>query len=129
MADIIINTTSLNAYHSLMEMAKVFNRNEEEADYIWSALIANSDFMYEFVYYLEHGCLYDKLKIQGHSLTDIYVYHIGHYNLFISDIGKNNAACNKNAIVYDTFLTMAKLILNPSDTLAMLEKDLGQDKY
>ena len=127
MSDIIINTTNLKTYESIMEMSKMYGQTPEDANLLWNQLLTNDAFMYEFIYYLEHGSLCDKLRVHNFTLSDIYVYQIGHYNLFISDIGKNYASCNKNAIVFDTFITMAKLIADIDLILDKLTRSLGND--
>lgn len=127
MTDIIINTTNIKVYEAIFELAKVYNRSDDEAQLLWEELLNSDEFMYEFVYYLEHGELNDKMQKYGFALSDIYVYQIGHYNLFISDIGKNYASCNKDAIVFDTFITMARLIKEPDSIIEKLSADLGND--
>lgn len=128
MSDIIIKTTNLKAYDALFTMANMYGKSEDYAEYLWAAMLNNEELMKEYIYYLEHGNLLDNMKVCGYTLTDLYVFQIGSYNLFVSDIGKNNSECNKDLIIMDTFMLMAKLINNPDEVINKMNEGRGMDK-
>lgn len=128
MSDIIINTTNLKAYEALFVMAAQFGKDKSYPEYLWNAMLDNEELMQEFIYYIEHGAILDKMKIHGYALTDLYVHQIVSYNLFVSDVGKNNSDCNKDLILMDTFTMMAKLIDNPDAVIKQLNEGRGMDK-
>lgn len=128
MSDIIIKTTSLKAYDALFTMAENYGKSKEYPEYLWNALLNNEELMSEFIYYLEHGTLQDKMRVSGYALTDLYVFEIGSFNLFVNDVGKNNADCNKDLIIMDTFTLMARLIDYPEEIIKRLNEGRGMDK-
>lgn len=128
MSDIIINTTAIKSFAALNELSEMLDIGDTERDYLWDALGQNEDFMYEFVYYLEHGTIKDNIRVEGYSLTDLYVDRLQHFNLYVADIGKNSGECDKDRIVLETFIIMAGLIKEPESTLEKLTKEKGMDK-
>lgn len=128
MSDIIIKTTNLKVYDAVFTMAEAYGKEKEYAEYLWNKLLSSQELMDEFIYYLEHGALLDKMKVEGYTLTDIYVYQITNYNLFISDIGKNSKSCNKDFVVMDTFYLMGKMLDEPEDVISRMNEGKGMDK-
>ena len=43
------------------------------------------------------------------------------------DIGKNYQDCNKDALVLECFMMMAKMIKDPAPYISKLQKGLGMD--
>lgn len=128
MSDIIINTTSLKAFDALSTMSQLYGKEEGYADRLWQCMLDNNELMEEFIYYLEHGMILDKMKVSGYSLTDLYVFEIENFNLLITNLGKNSNDCNKDLMVLNTFYRMSELIENPEAMIRKLNEGRGMDK-
>ena len=79
------------------------------------------------VYYLEHRTFMDKLKIEGYSLSDLYVSQMDKYNL-VREIGKNPRSCNKERMVMRAFRTMLDMQENPAEYVKRLKEGRGEDR-
>lgn len=128
MANIILCTGKLKVYEDLKYLCNFTGKDEEFLSLLWEGLSSNEELYEEFAYYLDHHSIKDEITIEGYSLTDLYVYMIENYNL-LNDTGKNTAACNKEAIVLESFMGMVKLIKNPSEYIKKLEEGRGMDKF
>ena len=126
MNNIIINTTNINTYETLISLANATGKSLDTANELWDTMVLNSELLGEFIYYIEHGTINDKLKVNGIGLSDLYVSQLKRYNLFVSDLGKNTSGCNKAAIMFDTFVAMGDLIKNPGK---YKENDFGMDMF
>lgn len=128
MSNIILDSRKLMVYEDLKYLADFTGKGQAFADSLWEQLLNKPALYDEFLYYIDHHCINDKLCVEGYSLTDLYVHMLGHYNL-INDTGKNTARCNKEAMVLESFFGMAKLMDNPKDFIKRLEEGRGMDKF
>jgi len=127
MANIILDSRKLMVYEDLKYLCDFSSKSSDFADSLWGELQSKPELYDEFVYYLDHHSLKDKLSVKGYSLTDLYVYNIGKYNL-LNDFGKNTAICNKEGMVLNCFWGMARLMDNPDEIIKKLEAGEGMDK-
>lgn len=114
-------------YEDLKYLCDFTGKSADFLDYLWLQMQKKPDLYEEFLYYIDNHTLNDKIKVSGYSLTDIYVYMLGQSNLR-NDTGKNTQACNKEAMVLDCFMGMAKLMDNPDEIIKKLERGEGMDK-
>lgn len=127
MAQIILGTEKLRAYRGLSMLCEYAGRSGEWCNELWLAILTDYELYEEFLYYLEHHCFADRMKIAGYSLTDLYVWQMGQDNLF-RDTGKNTADCNKEKMVLQAFWTMAQMRKEPSRYERKLTEGPGMDK-
>ena len=128
MSDIIISTEHIKVFENLNYLCSVTEKSSDFARALWDGLIINEELYEEFIFYLENRYLKDQIKIEGHSLTDIYVYTLERYNL-LSDSGRNMSSCSKDALILDTFMGMLMLKKDPSAYLKMIDDEKGMDKF
>ena len=81
--------------------------------------------MADFMYYLDHHSFCNRTVCHGYSLTDLYFYKIRRYDVK-RDAGKNNADCNKEALVLETFMMMADMKRDPDKYINKLKDAMGQ---
>ena len=127
MGNIILDSSMIKVYACLEELCEKCGKNEEYKTFLWAGLLANNPLMDEFIYYLENRTIKDDIKVHGYSLTDMYVYCLGRYNLYSGDLGKNTASCDKEAMILDTFMCMHKLIADPDNFIRILNEGRGMD--
>lgn len=113
-------------FEDLKYLCEFTGKPEGFLDRLWEKLLTNSALYEEFLFYIDNHCLNDKITVEGYSLSDLYVYMLGHNNL-INDTGKDTAAHNKESMVLDCFMGMAKLIENPAEFVMRLEEGEGMD--
>ena len=94
MNTIIYDARRVKALGRLQELAAYTGREEAFVESLWKELVADGDFMKEFVYYLDNHTFLDELKCEGYGLTDLYVWMLERYNL-MQDYGKNGPDCDK----------------------------------
>lgn len=126
MNTIIYDARRIRAYERIQELGRYTGRDAEFIEKLWKALVSDGALMKEFVYYLDNHTLLDELKCRGYGLTDLYVWLLERYNL-MQDYGKNTAACNKEAMVLDTFWMMAQMQKDPDTYIKRLNGGLGMD--
>jgi len=127
MANIILDSRKIMVYEDLKYLSEFCGKNSAFADELWSGMLENEELYQEFMYYLDNHSLKDEMRVEGYTLTDIYVNSLWSYNLF-ADTGKNTAACSKDSMVLDTFMGMLKLIRNPEEYKKNLHTGKGMDK-
>lgn len=126
-SQILFDQSRLKAYDGLMRLCSFAGKTEEWQQELWEALLPDRRLYDAFVYYLEHHALPDFPKCSGYSLTDCYVWQIGQDNLR-QDTGKNTAACNKEAMVLNSFRMMADMQRNPEDYVKKMSDWKGMDQ-
>lgn len=127
MSHIIYDTGTIRVYDGLVRLCEYAGITQEWCDALWREMLEDGQLYEEFVYYMEHHIPGDMIKIQGYSLTDLYVWQIEQYNLR-GDSGKNTACCNKEEMMLRAFDMLAKMKKNPDDYLGKLDKGAGMDK-
>lgn len=127
MNTIIYDARRIKAYERMQELGEYTGKDKEFIEKLWKALILDGDLMREFVYYLDNHTLSDELKCRGYGLTDLYVWLLERHNL-MQDYGKNGAACNKEALVLDTFWMMVEMQKDPDTYVKRLNGGLGMDR-
>ena len=113
------------AYERLEQLCAYTGKDETYLSALWMELIPDADLMTDFMYYLDHHSFCNKTVCRGYSLTDLYFYKIRRYDVK-RDAGKNNADCNKEALVLDTFMMMADMKKDPDKYINKLNDAMGQ---
>lgn len=127
MSQIILGLEKIKAYEGLKMLCGYADKSEQWCDGLWMDMLTDPELYGEFVYYLENHSLADKMKIEGYSLTDFYVWQMERYNL-ANDSGKNTDICNKEEMVLQSFKTMAEMKKNPEYYKRKLTEGSGMDK-
>ena len=126
-AMIILDARRMKAYEYLGELGKFAGKDEDFLDELWGEFLMNEELMFAFMHYLDEHSLSDNIKCEGYGLTDLYFYNMRRFEMK-QDIGKNYADCDKEALVLDTFLLMARMIKAPEDYVRRLESGPGMDR-
>lgn len=129
MGGIIYDARRIKAYEYLQELGKLTGKSQDFIDELWRMILQNGDLMEEYMYYIDHHTFLDEIKIEGYGMSDIYMWLIRRFNLMI-DYGKNEADCNKEALVLDTFWHMGQMKVYPVEYRKRLEDgfDQGMDQ-
>ena len=125
MSHIILDSRRLKAYEDLKYLGEYTGKDESFITNLWDNMLLDPQLFEEFLYFIDNQTLLDKYKFQGYSLTDLYFYVLERYNL-MTDIGKNDSSCQKEALVLDTFDAMIKLKKDPDK---FISKMLGHNGY
>lgn len=112
MNGILYDARKLKVYEDLQYLGELTGKSETYINRLWEGLLLDAELLKEFMYYLDNHYLLDEMKVQGYSLTDLYVWQITKFNMK-QDLGKNTDTCNKEAMVLDTFYGMLELKENP----------------
>lgn len=128
MGSIIYDARRIKAYSRLQELGEYAEKSSDYIDSLWQGLLQDDMLMKEFMYYLDNHSLLDEIRCEGYGLTDLYVWHIGLYNLY-REIGKNPEECNKEGVVLDSFMTMIEMKKNPEEYVRRLSTDPGMDRF
>lgn len=126
-AAILFDQRKLKVYDGLVRLCEYVGYSETWSDELWSELLADAQLYHAFVYYLEHHELTEFPKCEGYSLTDCYVWQIERDNLR-KDTGKNTAGCNKEDMVLQAFMTMAKMKRAPEEYIRKFRDGKGMDQ-
>lgn len=127
MSNIIYGNTAVRVYDNLARLCDYAGKSVEWCDRLWAEMLNDREVYEEFVYYLEHHMPGDLIKVQGYSLTDLYVWQIERYNLH-GDSGKNTDLCNKEEMLLQALWMLAQMKKNPGEYLSKLDHDAGMDK-
>lgn len=128
MQGIIYDATRVKVCQAFYQICDYGELSREWADELWMDILSQNRLYEELVYYIEHHTFLDRLKVEGYSLCDLYVWQMNRYNL-IKDTGKNPRTCNKEKMAMQAFRTMAELIKNPGEHLKKLEYGQGTDRF
>ena len=124
---IILDARRVKAYECFTQLGEYAGKEEAYLENLWLELVSDDELMGAFMYYLDHHSLSDAVACRGYDLTDLYFYNMRQYEMG-QDIGKNYADCNKEGLVLDTFLLMAKFRREPEKYLSKLEGGPGMDR-
>jgi len=127
MAGILYDARRVKAYEGLMALGELACESRQWCDTLWEELVFDSELTEEFVFYLEHHYLMDKVHCEGYGLTDLYIWQMNRYNL-IRESGKNTAACNKERMVLHAFRDMIDMKKEPATYVKRLTMGRGMDQ-
>ena len=127
MAGILYDARLVKALEELKALGKSAGETDEWCESLWEELVFSQDLLEELIFYLDHHYLTDKVKCEGYSLTDLYVWQMDRYNL-IGDWGKNTSACNKDRMVLGAFMDMVQMRKNPDEYIKRLTSGRGMDR-
>ena len=127
MAGILYDARRVKIYEVMKALCESVGLGGSWADDLWMEALADGALMEELVYYLEHGCLLDQMRIEGYSVVDMYVWQMDRYNL-IADSGKNTSSCSKEAMVLKALAAMADMKKRPAYYKKKLEEGPGMDR-
>ncbi|MCI6629301.1 MAG: hypothetical protein MSH20_00635 [Lachnospiraceae bacterium] len=127
MAGIVYDARRVKIYEVMRTLCESVGLGGSWADDLWMEALADGALMEELVYFLEHGCLLDQMRIEGYSVVDLYVWQMDRYNL-IADSGKNTASCSKDAMVLKALAAMADMKKRPAYYKKRLEEGPGMDR-
>lgn len=127
MNGILYDARRIKAYEGMQKLSEYAGKSEEFTAKLWESLLLDKDMMQEWMYYLDHHILLDKVVCEGYSLTDLYVWQMKRYNL-MQDTGKNTPDCNKEAMVLDAFSAMFCMKKEPALYKKRLEQGQGMDR-
>lgn len=117
----------IKAYEGLRALGALAEETEQWCDALWEELVFEQELLEEFVYYLEHRSLLDKVRCEGYGLTDLYIWQMNRYNL-IGDSGKNTDACNKDRMVLHAFRDMIDMKKEPAAYVKKMTMGRGMDQ-
>lgn len=100
---------------------------EDQAFYdaFWSRLLAHTNILREFVYYMEHGDFLCQEKICGRSVVDIMVWQIDHFKAALDR--SPDMRCNKDKMVLHAFHTMLLMAEDSEPYIRQMEGETGTD--
>ena len=127
MNGIVYDARKVKAYEGLLALGEYAGKDEKWLEELWEGLVFDEALMKEFMYYLDHHTFCDEDMCRGYGLSDLYVWQMDRYNL-IRDIGKNTSACNKEAMVLNTFRTMLQMKKDPDNYVRRLTTGEGMDQ-
>lgn len=127
MNGILYDARRIKAYEGIQKLSEYAGKSEEFTAKLWESLLLDKDMMQEWMYYLDHHILLDKVVCEGYSLTDLYVWQMKRYNL-MQDTGKNTPDCNKEAMVLDAFAAMFCMKKEPALYKKRMEQGQGMDR-
>lgn len=127
MNGILYDARRIKAYEGMQKLSEYAGKSEEFTAKLWESLLLDKDMMQEWMYYLDHHILLDKVVCEGYSLTDLYVWQMKRYNL-MQDTGKNTPDCNKETMVLDAFAAMFCMKKEPALYKKRMEQGQGMDR-
>ena len=127
MSGIIYDTSKIKACEGFYAICDYAEFDRQWADELWKDVLTHPPIYGELVYYLEHHTFGDKVKIEGYSLSDLYVFQMDKYNL-VREIGKNPRSCNKERMVMRAFRTMLDMQENTAEYVKRLKEGRGEDR-
>lgn len=128
MSGIIYDARRIKAFEDLKALGEYTGKTEEYVLELWECFLEQEELLKEFMYYLDNHCFLDTYKVEGYSLTDLYVWQLDRYNL-VRDMGKNTAACNKEIMVLDAFHGMRELLHNPAPYIKRMTEGNSMDYF
>ena len=127
MAGILYDARRIKAYEGILALGEFVGETKQWCEELWEELVLDRELLEEFVFYLEHHCLMDKVHCEGYGLTDLYIWQMNRYNL-IRDSGKNTDACNKDRMVLHAFRNMADMKKEPAVYVKRMMMGRGMDQ-
>lgn len=127
MNGIVYDARRIRAYEALVALGEYAGKDRQWLDRLWEGIVSDAGQMKEFMYYLDHHTFCDEDVCSGYSLSDLYVWQMDRYNL-VRDIGKNTAACNKEAMVLNAFWTMLNLKRDSETWVRRISAGEGMDQ-
>lgn len=127
MSGIIYDASKLKVYNALRQLCAYAGENDAWCAAFWERLLEDGEIYDEFVFYLEHHELREKLTFNGYTLIDIFIWQMDISNLF-RDTGRNTLECNKEDMVLRAFETMMKMKKDPAAWKKKMDEGPGMDR-
>lgn len=127
MPNIIYDATRVKVCQGFYQICEYAGLEKEWTDELWQDIISAGDIYEELVYYIEHHTFMDRVKVEGYSLSDLYVWQMDKYNM-IRETGKNPITCNKEKMVMRSFRTMVDMKREPEKYVKRLREGRGEDR-
>lgn len=127
MSGIIYDASKVKVYDALKQLCDYAGEPDTWCADFWEGLMTDRDIYDEFVFYLEHHELREKLRFHGYTLIDLFVWQMDLSNLF-RDTGRNTAECNKEDMVLRAFETMMKMKKDPETWKKKIDEGPGMDR-
>lgn len=115
-SSVIFDQSILRAYDGLARLCEYSGETQSWCAGLWNEMLFDRELYEAFVYYLENHSFSEKVKCEGYSLIDCYVWEMEQDNLR-RDTGKNTDQCNKEDMVLHAFWTMAQMRKEPEEYL------------
>lgn len=115
-SSVIFDQSRLRAYDGLARLCEYSGETQSWCGKLWNEMLFDRELYEAFIYYLENHSFSEKLKCEGYSLIDCYVWEMEQDNLR-RDTGKNTDQCNKEDMVLHAFWTMAQMRKAPAEYL------------
>lgn len=127
MAGIVYDARRIKVFENLMALCEYAGESAAWGNALWEEMSKDEEIYAAFVFYLEKHNLTEKVKCEGYSLIDLFIWQMDIDNLR-HDTGKNTAACNKEKMVLHTFRTMLDMKKNPEEFIKRMQEGRGMDK-
>ncbi len=127
LAGILYDARLIKAYEGLKALGASAGESAEWCEALWEEIVFSGDLMDELIFYLDNHYLSDKVRCEGYSLTDLYVWQMNRYNI-IGDSGKNTDACNKDRLVLKAFRDMINMRKDPDGYIKKMTLGRGMDR-
>jgi len=128
MSVILYDARKIKLHEAVQELCRLAGETEDWGNELWAELLQDGELMAEMVYYLGHHSFLGKMKFEGYTLIDLFIWQMDIYNL-IADSGKNTDSCNKELMVLRAFRSMAGLKRDPEHYRRRLSEGFGMDKF
>ena len=76
MAGILYDARRIKAYEGLLALGEIADETRQWCDELWEELVFDQELLDEFIFYLEHHSLKDKVHCEGYGLTDLYIWQM-----------------------------------------------------
>lgn len=127
MAGIVYDGSRVKVYEILVRLCEAAGENDEWRDTFWIELLGDEEIYCEFIYYLEHHELREKVRCEGYTLIDLFIWQMGLSNLKM-DTGKNTGLCNKESMVLRAYRSMIEMKKNPESFIRRMKEGRGMDQ-
>lgn len=125
---VIYDGRKLAAFNIASDFCKEQGYTTQFLTELWDGLLSDPVLYDEFVYFLQTGELTGNTRCGEYSMYDLYFYELGVYNL-THDQGKNEADCDKTALLFQAFHMMGRIKKEPETYLPRLSDSLGMDFF
>lgn len=124
---LIIAGEKIKLFEYLCEVCETIAYTDEWRDHFWERLLKCEPVYREFLYWADHKDFLLDCKVGGNTIIDILVWEMRKFNVRM-DRGRNDADCDKYAMVLEAFDEMLRSIDDGAKLTWSMEMRNGMDE-
>ena len=110
----------------VLELAGEAGEGPGYGEALWQELKQSQGLLQELAYFHEYGKFLDKYQVEGYTLTDVLIWQVDHFKLYMDRPEEMNRY-RRQRLLLSAFETMLGMEKDPAPYIEKIRGETGQD--